>query len=185
MRKEAVVIIDLQNAILDIPGMKRRVETYAALDALLARIAALIRRARERNIAILFVQHDGPVGHRLERGSPGWQIRPEITPVHGDPVIHKSACDSFFETTLTTELISRGIGALIVAGCMTQYCVDTTVRRAVSLGYDVTLIGDGHMTADSDALTFEQIIAHHNLVLDGLDAGKHAVRILPLHQILL
>jgi nicotinamidase-related amidase len=38
---------------------------------------------------------------------------------------------------------------------MTQYCVDTTVRRAVSLGYEVTLVGDGHMTADSDALTFE------------------------------
>ena len=185
MSKEAVVIIDLQNAILDIPGMKRQVETYAALDALLIRISALVRRARERDIPILFVQHDGPVGHRLERGSPGWQIRPEITPVHGDPVIHKSACDSFFETTLTTELTSRGIGALIVAGCMTQYCVDTTVRRAVSLGYDVTLVGDGHMTADSDALTYEQIIAHHNLVLDGLDAGKHAVRILPLHQILL
>jgi nicotinamidase-related amidase len=84
--------------------MKRRVETYAALDELLTRIGALIRRAR--NIPILFVQHDGPVGHRLERGSPGWQIRPEITPVHGAPVIHKSACDSFFETTLTTELTS-------------------------------------------------------------------------------
>ena len=38
---------------------------------------------------------------------------------------------------------------------MTQYCVDTIVRRAVSLGYEVTLVGDGHMTADSDALTFE------------------------------
>ena len=180
--KEAVVIIDLQNAILDIPGMKRRVETHAALDELLTRIAALIRRAR--NIPILFVQHDGPVGHRLERGSPGWQIRPEITPVHGDPVIHKSACDSFFETTLTTELTSRGVSALIVAGCMTQYCVDTTVRRAVTLGYDVTLVGDGHMTADSDSLIFEQVIAHHNMALDGLDAGKHSVRILPLDQIL-
>ncbi|MGO9517790.1 MAG: cysteine hydrolase family protein [Candidatus Korobacteraceae bacterium] len=185
MSKEAVVIIDLQNAILDIPGMRRRVETHAALDALLARIAALIRWARDRSIPVLFVQHDGQAGHRLERGSPGWEIRPEITPTRGDPVIHKSACDSFFETTLATELTSRGIGALIVAGCMTQYCIDTTVRRAVSLGYDVTLVADGHMTADSGGPTFEQIIAHHNIVLDGFDAGKHSVRVLPLDQILL
>ncbi len=185
MSKEAFVIIDLQNAILDIPRMSRRVETHAALDALLTRIAALIRRAHDRNIPILFVQHDGQAGHRLERGSPGWQIRPEITPRCGDPVIHKSACDSFFETTLATELTSQGIDALIVAGCMTQYCVDTTVRRAVSLGYDVTLVADGHMTADSGGLTFEQIIAHHNTVLDGFDAGKHSARVLPLDQILL
>jgi len=45
---------------------------------------------------------------------------------------------------------------------MTQYCVGTSVRRAVSLGYDVTLAEDGHLTADSESLTFDQIIAHHN-----------------------
>ena len=32
-----------------------------------------------------------------------------------------------------------------MAGCMTQYCVDTSVRRTVSLGYDVTLAEDGHL----------------------------------------
>ena len=76
MSKEAVVIIDLQNAILDIPGMRRRVETHAALDALLTRIAALIWCARNRNIPILFVQHDGRAGHRLValRREPGVKV---------------------------------------------------------------------------------------------------------------
>jgi nicotinamidase-related amidase len=185
MSNKAVVIIDVQNAILDIPGMTRRAETIAALDALVSRIASLIRRARERNVPVLFVQHDGPAGHRLERGSIGWQIRPEIAPLHGEPVINKSACDSFFETSLGKDLGSRGIDALIVAGCMTQYCVDTSVRRAVSLGYDVTLAADGHMTADSGALTFEQIIAHHNDLLDEFSAGSHSVFLAPLEEIAL
>jgi len=66
---------------------------------------------------------------------------------------------------------------------MTQYCIDTTVRRAVSLGYDVVLAADGHMTADTDALLFEQIIAHHNALLDGFDAGGHAVRVCRADQI--
>jgi nicotinamidase-related amidase len=37
------------------------------------------------------------------------------------------------------ELEKRGIAHLIVAGGMTEYCVDTTCRRATSLGYDVTM----------------------------------------------
>jgi len=183
MAREAVVIIDVQNAILDLPDLPRPVETRAALDAVVARIATLIERARARGTPVLFVQHDGRVGHPLKRGSYGWQIRSEIAPTPGDPVIHKTACDSFYETTLARELETRQIGRLIVAGCWTQYCVDTSVRRAVSLGYDVTLMADGHMTADVGALTFDQIIAHHNNLLNGFDAGKHAVRVLSLAHI--
>lgn len=185
MAREAVVIIDVQNAILDVAGLPRPIETRTALDGVVARIGALIERARARGTPVLFVQHDGPVGHRLQRGTRGWQIRSEIAPAPGDPVIHKTACDSFFETTLARELETRQIGRLIVAGCWTQYCVDTSVRRAVSLGYDVTLMADGHMTADIGALKFDQIIAHHNSLLDGFDAGRHAVRVVPLDQIVL
>jgi len=183
MAKFAVVVIDVQNAILAIPGLTRRAETKAAFEACVARIAILIAHARSHHVPVLFVQHDGPAGHRLERGSPGWQLRPEIAPTAAEPVIHKRACDSFFETTLSAEIAARHADTLIVAGCMTQYCVDTSVRRAVTLGYDVTLVADGHMTADCGALTFDQIIAHHNELLDGFDAGDHSVRVAPLHQI--
>jgi hypothetical protein len=39
------------------------------------------------------------------------------------------------------------------------------------------------MTADTSTLRFEQIIAHHNELLDGLDAGEHEVRVLPCSEI--
>ena len=62
--------------------------------------------------------------------------------------------------------------------------LDTSVRRAVSLGYDVTLAeGDGHLTADTESLTFDQIVAHHNALLDGFDAGEHSVRVEPFDRI--
>jgi nicotinamidase-related amidase len=184
MPNEAMLIIDVQNAILGSADTPRQIKNHAALDEVAARIAALIGRARSQRIPVLFVQHDGPPGYRLETGTPGWEIRPEIAPMAGEPVLHKKACDSFFETTLAAELESRRIGKLIVAGCMTQYCVDTTVRRAVSLGYDVVLVSDGHMTADSGELTYEQIIDHHNALLDGFSAGPHTVRVMPHDQIL-
>jgi nicotinamidase-related amidase len=185
MAQDALVIVDVQNAILEIPGLQRRVETRAAFDALVAKIATLIERAHKRKIPVLLIQHDGPSGHRLERGLPGWQIRQEISLAPGESIIHKRACDAFFGTTLESQLSSRKIDRLIVAGCMTEYCVDTTVRRAVSLGYDVTLVADGHLTVDSGALTFDQIIAHHNSLLDGFDAGNRSVRVIPSSQLLL
>lgn len=184
MSQDAIVVIDVQNGILGTPDTARKVSNSAALDQVVARIATLIGRGRERGVHVLFVQQDGASGHRLERGSAGWRIRREIAPVEGEPVVHKLACDSFFETSLRSELQSRGIERLIVAGCMTQFCVDTTVRRAVSLGYDATLVADGHMTADFGALGFEQIIDHHNALLDGFGAGPRSVRVMPLRQIL-
>jgi len=123
------------------------------------------------------VQHDGDERHRLAVGSNGWAVRLELAPIAGDVVVHKRSCDSFFETDLADRLRERSVTHLVVGGCMTQFCVDTTVRRAASLGYDVTLVSDGHSTADMGDLAFNQIIAHHNATLDGFDAGNHSVEV--------
>jgi hypothetical protein len=82
-------------------------------------------------------------------------------------VIQKHHPDAFQDTNLQPELESRGIERLVIAGIQTEYCVDTTCRRAYSLGYDVTLVKDAHSTWDTDCLTAPQIIAHHNNVLGG------------------
>jgi nicotinamidase-related amidase len=185
----ALVIIDVQNAILRGLGGARTAEIQRAFEAAVARIAALQARARAAALPVILVQHDGEPGHRLAVGTEGWLIRGELAPHPGEAVVHKQSCDSFFETDLTRQLAARGIepgtGRLVIAGCMTEYCVDTTCRRAVSLGYDVTLAADAHMTADSGALTFEQIIAHHNALLDGFDAGSRIVTVTPAVDIAL
>ncbi len=173
----ALIVIDVQRGILDDPNLKRRQETTKALDETVERIARLIARARTASVPVIYVQHDGVPGHRLDPKSPGWPLRPEIAPNPGEPVIRKRASDAFFETNLGAELAERGIRRLVIAGCMTQYCIDTTVRRAVSSGYDVILVADGHTTADAGSLGFEQIIAHHNALLDGFDAGEHEVNV--------
>jgi nicotinamidase-related amidase len=179
LARTAVVIIDVQNAILRDLGGHRNAEALRALDGVVSRIARLLAAARENAVPVVYVQHDGGPGHRLERGTEGWRIRSEIAPLPGEPVVEKRFCDSFFETTLDAGLRALGINRLIVAGCVTQYCVDTSVRRAVSLGYDVVLASDGHATVDVGGLSFEQIVAHHNFVLDGFDAGEHAVSVKP------
>lgn len=174
----ALLIIDVQNAILRGCGTAQRQPVMdAALDAVVDRLASLQRAARAAGVPIIIIQNDGAPDHRLATGTEGWQIRRELAPVDSDIVVHKESCDSFHDTDLQPRLRDLRVTRLVVGGCMTQFCVDTTCRRAVSMGYDVTLLGDGHMTADMGDLTFAQIIAHHNAVLDGFDAGNKAIQI--------
>jgi nicotinamidase-related amidase len=174
----ALVIIDVQVGIIE--GFR----AYRGREVL-EQINNLLAKARASNIPIIYVQHDGEAGHPLEVGAEGWQIHPEIKPHEGDSIIRKRASDSFFETTLQRELEARGVKHLIVTGCMTEYCVDTTARRAVSIGYDVTLVSDAHTTIDNKLLTAAQIIAHHNALLDGFDAGSHVITVKPADDVTL
>lgn len=153
----ALVIIDVQNAILRGLGTASRQPTIdAALDQTIGHLQAVQCLARNGGAPVIIVQHDGGPGHRLAHNSDGWRIRDEIQPIAGELLVRKRSCDSFFETDLAERLQERNVTRLVVGGCMTQFCMDTTCRRAVSLGYDVTLLADGHMTADMGSLTFSR-----------------------------
>jgi nicotinamidase-related amidase len=79
--------------------------------------------------------------------------------------IEKNHPDSFHKTSLQQELDARNIKQIVIAGIQSEVCIDATCRRAYSLGYEITLVKDGHSTYDSDFLSASQIIAHHNHVL--------------------
>jgi nicotinamidase-related amidase len=174
--KSALVIIDVQVGLV-------RLMPPELQDRVLSNIAVLLSKARSSGIQVLFIQHDGPKGHPLEAETSAWAIHPSILPMSGEPVIRKKASDSFFETGLAEELQTGEIRHLIIVGGMTEYCVDTTCRRAVTLGYDVTLVADAHLTRDTPVLTAAQIIAHHNLLLDGFAAGTRSIAVTPTGEI--
>ena len=175
-RDSGLLIIDVQVGIIE--GF----HAYRGSEVL-EQIHKLLSKARASNVPIIYIQHDGEAGHPLEAGTKGWQIHPVIKPHEEDLIIRKRASDSFFETTLQRELEARRVKHLIVTGCMTEYCVDTTARRAISMGYDVSLVSDAHTTIDNKLLTAAQIIAHHNALLDGFDAGPHAVTVKPADEV--
>jgi hypothetical protein len=47
----------------------------------------------------------------------------------------------------------------------------------------VTLVSDAHLTRDTPVLTAPQIVAHHNLLLDGFAAGPHSINVTPATDI--
>lgn len=101
-------------------------------------------------------QNDGPDGHRLAVGTDGWKIVSALAPDKNDIVVNKESCNSFYQTDLMDQLTELGAKRLIVGSCITQFCVDTTVRRAVTMGFDVVL-WVGHWPSLNGSLTiFEE-----------------------------
>ncbi len=155
------MVIGTQVGMFETPGLPPVPEG----ERLLRNIEGLMRRAHEADVAVVHVRHaDGP-GHPLEKGTKGWETHPRVAPADGEPIVDKETPDSFLRTTLRDELESRGIGRLVLAGMQTEYCVDTTCRRAFGPGYDVTLAADAHGTWDVGNLTAAQIVTHHNEVM--------------------
>ncbi len=156
MENTALVIIDMQKAMFSAES------PYHGLEVL-NNIRLLLQKARNIGMPVVFVQHNNDRG--LKIGSDLWQICDEVSPIDGEALANKTTRDSFYQTELDDILHRLETKTLIFCGMQTEYCVDTTCRRAYTLGYDAYLVSDGHTTFDSKVLPASQIIAHHNFVL--------------------
>jgi len=163
----ALLVIDAQTSLI--------AEGAWDAEAILARIENLIEQARREGSMVVFV-----VDRRVE---PDAGIHPSLSVGPADPVIEKGFSDSFLSTRLAEVLDDRGVGRLIVAGLQTDYCIDTTCRRAASLGYDVVLVADAHTTFDHEHLEAPEIIAHHNRILRDFPAGEGRIRVVPAAEV--
>ena len=154
----ALLVVDLQQ------GMFSQKQAPHEGEAVLARVASLLGRARAAGVPVLHVRHDGGPGDPLERGIVGWEIHPAVAPRDNEPVIDKDRCSAFDRTDMQARLAVLGIGRLVVAGMQTEFCIDTNCRAAHALGYAVILVSDGHTTFDTPSLTAAQVIEHHTRV---------------------
>ena len=66
----------------------------------------------------------------------------------GDIVVEKDVNSGFVGTDLEIELRRAGVSRLVVAGFFTNFCVETTVRMAGNMGYDVYLAEDACATTN-------------------------------------
>jgi nicotinamidase-related amidase len=85
---------------------------------------------------------EGPLGRLLIRGSKGWEIIPELTPLDNEPVVDKPTKGAFTYTDFELLLRNKGIRNLIFCGVCTDICVHTTMREAADRGYDCLLVND-------------------------------------------
>ena len=160
--KNVLVVIDMQSGVLAVERFQ--------INEKIALINQLIDAADE----VIFIRHcEG----EMQPGTLAWQIAPAIIQPENARYVSKTACDGFFQTTLARELNACGERAFTVCGCATDYCVDTTIKAGASLGYDITVAGDAHTTAERIFVSAQQLICHHNEVWAGLTVPGHPVQV--------
>lgn len=173
----ALVLIDVQQALFH-PAPRPH-----EADAVIARIHALAARARAAGVPVLWVQHETTPGQRLAQGSLGWALADGLQVDAADVRIRKTTPDSFLRTGLADWLAQRGITRLVVAGYASEFCVDTTTRRAAALGLAVTLAADAHTTHDKPHASGALIRAHHNASLADLTSFGVPITAVPAADI--
>jgi len=169
----ALLIVDMQKALLK--GAFQE-------DAVVGNVRHLIDSARASGAPVVYIQHNHATFEPMMKGNPGWEIHPRLTPKPTDLRLEKEASDAFYGTRLATGLRELGITRIVLCGMMTEYCVDTTARSALSHDFDVTLASDAHTTGDS-TLRAEEIISHHNSALPNVVHPTRSIVVLPSNGI--
>jgi nicotinamidase-related amidase len=185
-RVTALLVIDMQQDFLSNDGyLARKGYDLAPLRAILPAVNSVIAAAREAGATVIHTRQ----GYRTDladmtayerwkrkrggldgtnvmvRGSPGFQIVPEIAVAASDIIIDKTANGAFADTDLDTVLRARGITHLLFTGCTTDVCVHTTLREANDRNYQCCLIEDA--CASGDRYAHEAAI-HMTTVEDGI-----------------
>jgi len=163
----ALLVIDPYNDFISEGGkLWTRVKAVAEANRCVPNMQQVLNAARKARLRISYALHHryrpgdyetwnyiAPVQkaaweHKtFEDGTWGSTIRSEFLPQPGDIVALEHWCSSgFANTDLDLQLKKHGIHQLIVIGLIAHTCVESTVRFAAELGYQVTLVKDA--TAD-------------------------------------
>jgi len=170
----ALLVIDVQQ------GLCEGESAAWDCEGLFARINVLSQGARAAGCPVIWVQHQDA---QLVPESPAWQLPAALCTEPRDERIRKTTPDAFLRTPLQQLLQQHGVQRLVVCGMHSEFCVDTTVRRAMALGYPVTLVGDAHTSAGHADATPQQVIAHHNATLSNISSFGPRVTVVSTAQV--
>ena len=159
----ALVIVDSYNDFLSEDGLTwSLLKLVAEKNDLVSHLLRLVAAARTSGTRIAFAPHhryrEGSFSDRkfltpsqyqqvsseaFAEGGFGGQFYEGLAPIAGDIVASQHTSSSgFAETDLHDQLAAAGISHLLVAGCISNTCIEATVRSAVDLGYHVTVVTD-------------------------------------------
>ena len=171
----ALLVIDVQNDVVS--GAHDR-------DGVIARINALVDKARNEQVPVIWVQHSDD---NMPIDTEGWQYVPELARAESEPLVHKRYGDSFEDTDLESVLAEHQVGRVVVTGAQTDACIRSTLHGALVRGYDTTLVGDAHTTEDlrqwGVPVAPEQVIAHTNTYWSWSDAPGRTGDVVPAAEV--
>jgi len=177
--EQALLLVDIQNDYFA-GGAMELVESSAAA----SKAGRLLRSFREKALPIIHIQHIStrPGATFFLPNTSGVQIHESVAPRAGEPVFQKHYPNSFRDTPLLEHLRSRQIAQLVIAGMMTQMCIDSTTRAAADLGFQCVVASDACATRGLSfggvTVPAESVQAAFLAALNGLFA-----KVLPVEEI--
>ncbi len=162
-RDTALLLIDVQtgvNVLQHWGGLSGRRNNPGAED----NMRSLLNEFRANDLPVAFTRHDSredasPLKLSLDTGA---QID-GLEPADNDIVVVKDVNSGFVGTSLEIQLRRAGIRRLVVVGFFTNFCVETTVRMAGNMGFDVYLVEDACATTNRvgpDGVDHEPELVH-------------------------
>ncbi len=177
--KTALIVIDVQQEYFAPTGKV----VLPGGPAAAKKIAEALAWARRQQLPVIHVVHEGrkPNAPIFAPGSPALEIHPDARPAPGEPVVRKHLPGSFTGTKLEELLRQQGVERLVIAGFMTQMCVDTTTRQAAHLGFQVTVLSDATAAMavkgpDGETIPADQVHKTHLGSLSGFLAEVKSVK---------
>jgi nicotinamidase-related amidase len=136
--KRALLVIDVQNEYFE--GKLPVSYPAGSLDNILKAMDA----ATAAGVPVVVVQHTAPQADSktFRKGSPEWELRPEVAERPRDFSMEKSLPGSFTGTPLEKWVAVNQVDTLVISGYMTQMCCDTTARQALHRGLQVEFLSD-------------------------------------------
>lgn len=102
------------------------------------------------------------------RGTWDADIVEDVKPVETDHIVIKRRDSAFHDTEIGVWLRSIRVDTLILCGIDTSICVETSLRDAFNIGYDIILVSDA--TASSNRKhyesTLENVKDYYGIVLE-------------------
>ncbi|HUT44520.1 MAG TPA: isochorismatase family protein [Desulfobacterales bacterium] len=173
---DVLLVIDMQKALFSTPRFDS--------EGVVNRINMLAEKIRKGLGKVIYIQHNGSEEEGLLPQSKGWQLLDNLYVDENDLFVTKTTCDSFYNTDLQEKLAEFPVKRVIITGCATDFCVDTTIRAAASKNYSIVVVKDGHTTGDRPHLDAVEIIEHHNWVWENLIVPKTEIKVVPTTTLL-
>lgn len=165
----ALVLVDMQRDFLEPDGVFGRLGVDLSMYAeMRPRLAALLAAARSAGVLVVHVQNTTLPGRRSDSpaqlrfnlrmhataraggpplrytvpGTAGHQFVQDVAPLPDELVVHKHRSSAFWGTDLQLLLRSNGVRTVVVVGCTTEGCVESTARDAMFTDHYVVLAED-------------------------------------------
>jgi len=175
--RKALLVIDMQKG--SFTDKTPRFDT----DGVVTRINKLASICRALNFPVIFIQHDGTGTGEFEKHASEWKILSALIVDSNDILIDKYANDVFYNSKLQAKLSELNVSELLITGCATDFCVESTIQSALTKDYNVTVVENGHTTGNRPHLKAEKVIEHYNWVWQNMIPTNGKIEVKTFNEI--